>query len=195
MGTGLGGVGGEGQVRVGGELHGVEGEAEVGDDAVVEVLGAGAVQAVVVRGPPGAEGVAARGELADEVGQRGRRRPAGLGAQQGDRGVRRSVPVGWRYSSNYFPFLRMYATRVPAADMELELRGAPVGRIESYRFWESLDTVSILDSVLDAEQRGFDAVASGPSPGVARWASSAQGTPSGARQVSGTGTVPLPATS
>jgi Asp/Glu/hydantoin racemase len=66
-----------------------------------------------------------------------------------------------KYSSNYFPFLRRYADAVAAADTELELRGARVGRIDSYRFWESLDTVSILDSVLDAEQRGFDAVAIG----------------------------------
>jgi Asp/Glu/hydantoin racemase len=66
-----------------------------------------------------------------------------------------------RYSSNYFPFLRRYAGAVAGADTELELRGARVGRIDSYRFWESLDTVSILDSALDAEQRGFDAVAIG----------------------------------
>jgi allantoin racemase len=66
-----------------------------------------------------------------------------------------------KYSSNYFPFLRRYAGAVAAADTELELRGARVGRIDSYRFWESLDTVSILDSVLDGEQRGFDAVAIG----------------------------------
>jgi Asp/Glu/hydantoin racemase len=66
-----------------------------------------------------------------------------------------------KYSSNYFLFLRRYADAVAAADTELELRGARVGRIDSYRFWESLDTVSILDSVLDAEQRGFDAVAIG----------------------------------
>lgn len=66
-----------------------------------------------------------------------------------------------KYSSNYFPFLRRYADAVAAADTKLELRGARVGRIDSYRFWESLDTVSILDSVLDAEQRGFDAVAIG----------------------------------
>jgi Asp/Glu/hydantoin racemase len=66
-----------------------------------------------------------------------------------------------KYSSNYFPFLRRYAGAVAAADTELELRGARVGRIDSYRFWESLDTVSILDSVLDAEKRGFDAVALG----------------------------------
>ena len=43
----------------------------------------------------------------------------------------------------------------------VELRGTRVGRIDSYRFWETLDTISILDSVVGAEQQGFDAVAIG----------------------------------
>jgi allantoin racemase len=66
-----------------------------------------------------------------------------------------------KYSPNYFPFLTNYIKTIAAPDTTVELRGARVGRIDSYRFWESLDTVSILDSALEAEQRGFDAVAIG----------------------------------
>jgi Asp/Glu/hydantoin racemase len=66
-----------------------------------------------------------------------------------------------KYSRNYFPFLREYVASVAGGDTEVELRGARVGRIDSYRFWESLDTVSILDAALDAAQSGFDAVAIG----------------------------------
>ena len=66
-----------------------------------------------------------------------------------------------KYSTNYFPFLRRYAGEVAAPGTELELRGARVGRVDSYRFWETLDTVSILDSVVGAEPQGFDAVAIG----------------------------------
>lgn len=66
-----------------------------------------------------------------------------------------------QYSANYFPFLRSYIDQVCGADAEVEIRGARVGRIDSFRFWEALDSVSILDSVLDGEQRGFDAVAIG----------------------------------
>jgi allantoin racemase len=66
-----------------------------------------------------------------------------------------------KYSANYFPFLKNYIASVAADNTTVEVRGARVGRIDSYRFWETLDTVSILDSVLDAEQRGFDAVAIG----------------------------------
>ncbi|MDT0572737.1 aspartate/glutamate racemase family protein [Streptomyces sp. DSM 3412] len=65
------------------------------------------------------------------------------------------------YSSNYFPFLRRYIDDFVSEGTEVELRGARVGRIDSFRFWEALDSVSILDSVLDAEQSGFDAVAIG----------------------------------
>lgn len=65
------------------------------------------------------------------------------------------------YSSNYFPYLRRYIGDFVADGTEVELRGARVGRIDSFRFWEALDSVSILDSVLDAEQSGFDAVAIG----------------------------------
>ncbi len=66
-----------------------------------------------------------------------------------------------QYSANYFPFLRSYIDEFAGPDVEVEIRGARVGRIDSFRFWEALDSVSILDSVLDAEQRGFDAVAIG----------------------------------
>jgi allantoin racemase len=66
-----------------------------------------------------------------------------------------------QYSKNYFPFLTQYVDNVKSTDTTVEIRGARVGRIDSYRFWETLDTVSILDSVLEAEQRGFDAVAIG----------------------------------
>src|SRR5829696_4300891 len=57
------------QAGIGGELHHLEGEGEIADDGVVEALGAGLVQTHVVGRPAGAELLAARGELADEVGQ------------------------------------------------------------------------------------------------------------------------------
>ena len=67
---------------VGGELHRLVGEGEVADDRVVEALGAGAVEADVVRGPADAELVAAGRELADEVGEAAVVGvAAGLGAQ------------------------------------------------------------------------------------------------------------------
>jgi hypothetical protein len=58
---------------------------------MAEPLDPGVVESDVVRGPAGAEGIAAGGQLTDEVGER----PvvgiaAGLGAQQGDGGVGRS---------------------------------------------------------------------------------------------------------
>ncbi|WNF00349.1 aspartate/glutamate racemase family protein [Streptomyces luomodiensis] len=65
------------------------------------------------------------------------------------------------YSPNYFPFLRKYIDEFVGPDTEVELCGTRVGRIDSFRFFESLDSVSILDWVLDAEQSGFDAVAIG----------------------------------
>ena len=66
-----------------------------------------------------------------------------------------------RYSPNYFPFLRRYIGSVAAAGTEVELRGTRVGKIDSFRLWEILDSNSILDSVLEAEHAGFDAVAIG----------------------------------
>jgi allantoin racemase len=65
------------------------------------------------------------------------------------------------YSPNYFPFLREYIEQVKSPDTEVELRGTRVGRIDSFRFFETLDWISILDSVIAAEQDGFDAVAIG----------------------------------
>ena len=65
------------------------------------------------------------------------------------------------YSPNYFPFLRSYIDRVKSSDTEVDLRGTRVGRIDSFRFFETLDWISILDSVVGAEQDGYDAVAIG----------------------------------
>ena len=65
------------------------------------------------------------------------------------------------YSPNYFPFLRSYLEQVKSPDTTIDLRGTRVGLIDSYRFFETLDWISILDSVLDAEQQGYDAVAIG----------------------------------
>ncbi len=65
------------------------------------------------------------------------------------------------YSPNYFPFLRSYIERVKSPGTEVELRGTRVGRIDSFRFFETLDWISILDSALSAEPDGFDAVAIG----------------------------------
>jgi Asp/Glu/hydantoin racemase len=66
-----------------------------------------------------------------------------------------------QYSANYHPYLASYIDRVASPGTEVEIRGARVGRIDSFRFWELLDTTSILDSVLDAQAQGFDAVAIG----------------------------------
>jgi len=66
-----------------------------------------------------------------------------------------------KYSANYFPFLQKYVRSVASSDTEIVIRGTRVGRVDSYRFWDSLDAVSILDSVLEAEQTGYDAVAIG----------------------------------
>lgn len=65
------------------------------------------------------------------------------------------------YSPNYFPFLRSYIDQVKSPDTEVDLVGTRVGRIDSYRFFETLDWISILDSVIGAEQDGYDAVAIG----------------------------------
>ena len=67
-----------------------------------------------------------------------------------------------QYSPNYFPFLRSY---IDAGEVPRHRRwtcvGTRVGRIDSYRFFETLDWISILDSVIGAEQDGYDAVAIG----------------------------------
>jgi allantoin racemase len=65
------------------------------------------------------------------------------------------------YSPNYFPFLRSYIERVKSPETEVDLVGTRVGRIDSFRFFETLDWISILDSVIGAEQDGYDAVAIG----------------------------------
>ncbi len=49
---GFGAVDDQGQTGVGGQLHGLEGEVEITDDRVMEVLATGAVEAHVVGGPP-----------------------------------------------------------------------------------------------------------------------------------------------
>ena len=83
----LAGLGGDGELLVG--------EGELADHGVVEPLGAGAVGAHVVRAPEAAEGLAARGELADEVLQPlVVRVAAGLGAHDRDAHLREQVPVG-----------------------------------------------------------------------------------------------------
>lgn len=66
-----------------------------------------------------------------------------------------------QYSPNYFPFLRSYIEEVKSPDTQVDLRGTRVGRIDSFRFFETLDWISILDSVIGAELEGYDAVAIG----------------------------------
>jgi hypothetical protein len=79
----LGAVGGEGQAGVGWEFHGLVVEAEFADDGVVVSLAPGSMQAHVVGGPPLAEGLTARGQFPDQVGQVAVERvSAGLGAQE-----------------------------------------------------------------------------------------------------------------
>ena len=57
------------EAGVGAELHRLVAEIQLTDDRVVDTLGAGAVEAHVVRRPADAELVAARRQLADEVGE------------------------------------------------------------------------------------------------------------------------------
>src|SRR6202040_407770 len=84
-GTRLGGIGGDPQAAVGGEVEGLVGKGEVADGGVMEPLDPGAVEADVVRGPPGAEVLAAGGQLADEVrAWLVVRAPACLGAKKRD---------------------------------------------------------------------------------------------------------------
>lgn len=65
------------------------------------------------------------------------------------------------YSPNYFPYLRSYIDQVKSPGTQVELRGTRVGRIDSFRFFEVLDWVSIMDSAIAAQQDGFDAIAIG----------------------------------
>ena len=70
---------------------------EVAHDGVPDVLDAGAVDPHVVRRPPGAELVAARRQLADEVGQPAVVRvSAGLGTEDRHGVVRGALPVARR---------------------------------------------------------------------------------------------------
>jgi len=69
-------------------------QGEVADVRVVKVLDPGAVETHVVCGPPGAEGLAAGGQFADEIGQRLVVRIAsGLGSQQRDRVAGQALPI------------------------------------------------------------------------------------------------------
>ncbi|MBA8963751.1 Asp/Glu/hydantoin racemase [Rhodococcus percolatus] len=65
------------------------------------------------------------------------------------------------YSPNYFPYLRSYIDQVKSPGTQVELRGTRVGRIDSFRFFEVLDWVSIMDSAIEAQEDGFDAIAIG----------------------------------
>ena len=67
LGAGLSGVREDGKVGVSPELHHLERQAEVSDDRVVNMLDARLVDADVVRGPSGAERLALRRQLSDEV--------------------------------------------------------------------------------------------------------------------------------
>ena len=83
------------QALVGGEFHRLVGERHVPDERVVQALGAGPVPPDFVPGPALPEGVAAGGQLADQVRQGlvvGV--TADLGAQGGDVLVGDGVPVG-----------------------------------------------------------------------------------------------------
>src|SRR6266508_1662671 len=62
-GAGFGAVRVQPQTRVRGELQRLVRQREVADDRVTQVLDPGAVEAHVVRGPPGTERLAARGQL------------------------------------------------------------------------------------------------------------------------------------
>ena len=83
--AGFGGVDGEGETGVGDHVDALVGEVEVADHGVVEVLGAGAVEADVVAAPAAAE-VARCGWTA--------RRPGRAGPCRGGRGRPRCA--GWR---------------------------------------------------------------------------------------------------
>src|SRR6185437_3554447 len=82
------------QALVGGEFHGLVGERQLPDERVVQALGAGPVPPDFVPGPALPEGVAAGGQLADQVRQGlvvGV--AADLGAKGGDVLVGDGVPV------------------------------------------------------------------------------------------------------
>ena len=65
--AGLGGVDEQRQSRIGRQFHALIPQFELANHRMMQVLHAGAVQAHVVRGPPGAEILAAGGQFADEL--------------------------------------------------------------------------------------------------------------------------------
>lgn len=93
-GGGLCDVGGQGDRRLGVQCELLEAEGGLPDLVVVEDLRPGAVDADVVSGPPGAEVLAAGGQLADELTELlVVRRRSGLGAQDLHAGGGGSVEV------------------------------------------------------------------------------------------------------
>ena len=92
--AGLGGVDEHRQAGVGDELHRLERQVQLADDRVLEALDAGVVVADVVGRPERPEHLAARRQLADEVGELAVVRvAAGFGAQHGDDVGRDALPV------------------------------------------------------------------------------------------------------
>ena len=93
--AGLGGVDEQDEARLGGDGELLVGEGELTHDRVLEPLRAGAVGADVVRRPEAAEGLAAGGELADEVLQAAVVGVATrLGAHDAHAHLGEEVPVG-----------------------------------------------------------------------------------------------------
>jgi len=94
-GTGLGGVEGQHEPGLGGEVHRGVGNFDHAGNRVAEALDPGVVQLDVVRGPAGAELRAVGGEFTDQAGQVAVVRvAAGFGSQQCNGRVRDIVPVG-----------------------------------------------------------------------------------------------------
>src|SRR5215212_11799464 len=92
--AGFGGIGEHRQAVIGRDLHRLVGELEVADDRVVQALDACVVEANVVRRPLGAERLALRRELSDELGQAAVVRVAtGFGAQDRDQLIGHVVPI------------------------------------------------------------------------------------------------------
>ena len=93
--VGFGGIDGHRDTGFGSKVEALVGEGQVADDLVVEVLGAGAMGADVVRAPAPAELLTAGGQLADEVVKA---LVVGVlpscGAKIGDGHVGGEVPVG-----------------------------------------------------------------------------------------------------
>ena len=93
-GAGLGGICRDPQACVRGKVHRLERQGQVADDRVMEALYPGAMEAHVVRGPPGAEGLAAGRQLPNQAGQCLVVRVAsGLRSQQRDRVLGLAFPL------------------------------------------------------------------------------------------------------